>query len=145
MSNSRQPISVAQAVIHHAAALRAIQAALVKAESLGIKVCVAVVDSSGTLAGFARMPGAFLISGDIAIKKAHAAASIGVPADLVEQALSQEAPRVREGIVQTGFMMIHGGLPLRSGEALIGAIGVSGGSEAQDVECAQAGVAALQA
>ena len=143
-ASSKSPVSVAQAVIHHAAALRVIQAALAKAEALGIKVCVGVVDSGGTLAGFARMPGAFLISGDIAIKKAHAAAAIGAPADLVEQALSQEAPRVREGILQTGFMMIHGGLPLRSGESLIGAVGVSGGSESQDVECAQAGVAALQ-
>lgn len=146
MSNaSTLPVSVPQAVIHHAAAIRVIQAALAKAEGLGIKVCVSVVDSSGTLAGFARMPGAFLISGDIATKKAHAAVSIGVPADLVEQALSQEAPRVREGIVQTGFMMIRGGFPLRAGETLIGAVGVSGGSEAQDVECAQAGVAALLA
>ena len=120
------------------------EAALARAESLGIKVCIAVMDSSGTLAGFARMPGAFLISGEIAMKKAHASAAIGVPAEMVEQALAQEAPRVREGIVLTGFSMIRGGLPLRSGEALIGAVGVSGGSEAQDVECATAGVAALQ-
>ncbi len=77
MSQSpRNPVSSSQAVIHHAAALRVVQAALAKAESLGIKVCVAVMDSSGTLAGFARMPGAFLISGDIAMKKAYASAAI---------------------------------------------------------------------
>ncbi len=141
---NKSPVAVAQSVIHHAATMRVVQAALSKAESLGIKVCVAVVDSSNQLSGFARMPGAFLISGDIARRKAEAAAAIGIPADIVEQALSQEAPRVREGILQHGLMMIHGGMPLRSGEALIGAVGVSGGSEAQDVECAQAGVAALQ-
>jgi uncharacterized protein GlcG (DUF336 family) len=137
-------VSVAQAVIHHAAALRVIQAAVAKAEALGIRVCVAVVDSAGTLAGFVRMPGAFLISGDIATRKAHSTAAIGVPAELVEQALAQEAPRVREGIVLAGFSLIRGAAALRDGEMLIGAVGVSGGSESQDVECAQAAAAALQ-
>lgn len=141
---SKSAVSVSQSVIHHAATLRVIQAALDKAEVLGIKVCVAVMDSSGTLAGFARMPGAFLISGEIAMKKAHASAAIGAPAEMVEQALAQEAPRVREGIVLSGFSMIRGGLPLRSGETLVGAVGVSGGSESQDVDCATAGAAALQ-
>lgn len=141
---SKSPVSVPQSVIHHAATMRVVQAALSKAESLGIKVCVAVVDSGNHLVGFVRMPGAFLISGDIARRKAEASAAIGVPADIVEQALSQEAPRVREGIVQSGLLMIQGGFPLREGEALIGAVGVSGGSESQDIECARAGVAALQ-
>ncbi|MGQ0698986.1 MAG: GlcG/HbpS family heme-binding protein [Panacagrimonas sp.] len=140
---NKQAIAVAQSVIHHQAAMRAVDAALAEAESLGINVCVAVVDSAGRLAAFARMPAAFLISGDIAIKKAHSTAAIGAPADMVEQALAQEAPRVREGIVLTGFSMIQGGLPIRFNEALIGAVGVSGGSEAQDVQCAQAAVAAL--
>ena len=143
---SRQkPVSVAQSVIHHEAALRVLQAAVAKAEALGIRVCVAVVDSAGTLAGFVRMPGAFLISGELAQKKAHGTAAIGVPAELVDQALAQEAPRVREGIVLSGFTLIRGGAALRVGETLIGAVGVSGGSESQDVECAQAAAAALQA
>lgn len=140
---SKSPIAVSQSVIHHAAAMRVVQAAIAHAESLGICVCVAVVDSSARLAGFVRMPGAFLIAGDLAIKKASGAAAIGIPPDAVEQVLAQEAPRVREGIVLSGLNMIHGGLPLRVNEALIGAVGVSGGTEAQDVACAQAGVAAL--
>lgn len=141
---SKSPVAVTQSIIHHAAALRVVQAALAQAETLGISVCVAVVDSVGRLAGFARMPGAFLISGEFAIKKAHDAAALGIAPDVVEQALAQEAPRVREGIVLVGgFNMVHGGLPLRFNEALVGAVGVSGGSEAQDVTCAQAGVAAL--
>jgi uncharacterized protein GlcG (DUF336 family) len=139
-----KPISAPSAVIHHDAALRVIRAALAKAETIGMKACVAVVDGSGTLAGFARMPGAFLISGDISIKKAFSAAAIGAPADVVEQILSQEAPRVAAGIVGAGYLtVVQGGIPLRDGDILIGAVGVSGGSEAQDVECAKAGAAAL--
>lgn len=138
------PVSATQSVIHHRAALRVLHGALAKAEALGIQVCVAIVDSAGRQAAFARMPGAFLISGEIAQNKAYSTAAIGAPADLVEQALAQEAPRVREGIVLSGLSLIRGGLPLHDGPILIGAVGVSGGSEAQDVECAQAGVAALQ-
>ena len=141
---SKPNVSVPQAVIHHDAALCVIKAAVAKAESLGIRVCVAVVDSAGTLAGFVRMPGAFLISGDIATRKAHSTAAIGVPAEMVDQALANEAPRVREGIVLAGFSLIRGGAALRDGDTLIGAVGVSGGSESQDVECAQAAAAALQ-
>ena len=140
---SQQAVSVMQSVIHHAAALRVAKAALTKAEALGVQVCVAVVDTSGRQVAFARMPGAFLISGEIAWNKAHSTAAIGLPAELVEQALAQEAPRVREGIVMSGFSLIRGGVPLHDGDALIGAVGVSGGSESQDVECAQAGANAL--
>lgn len=137
-------VAVAQSVIHHAAALRVVEAALARAESLGIQVCVSVVDSAGRQAACARMAGAFLIADEIARRKAHSTAAIGAPAELVEQALAQEAPRVREGIVLSGCTLIRGGIPLRQGEVLIGAVGVSGGSEAQDVECALAGAAALQ-
>lgn len=138
------PLSVNRPVITHTAALRAIGAALAHAESLQISVAAAVVNSGGTLTGFARMPNAFLISGDLSIGKAHSVAAVGLPAEVVEQAMAQEAPRVREGIALSGFSFIRGGLPIHEGDALIGAIGVSGGSEAQDVACAQAGVAALR-
>ena len=138
------PLSVPRPVIHHAPALRAVEAAIAKAEALDIQVCVAVVDSSGRLAAFARMPGAFLISNDLAIKKAGSVAAVGIPAEIVDQALAGEAPRVREGVLGLpDFTLIRGGLPLRDGNALIGAVGVSGGSEAQDIVCAEAGVAAL--
>lgn len=139
----QRPHSVQQAVIHHAAAMRVMQAAVARAEALGIRVCVAVLDSAGTLAGFVRMPGAFLVSGEVALRKARSAAAIGVPAEIAEELLAYEAPRVREGLLHTGFTLIRGGVPLHEGEVLIGAVGVSGGSEAQDVECAQAAAAAL--
>lgn len=144
MSMSGKVICETRKLIRHDAAIAVISAALAHAESLGISVCVAVMDSSGTLAGFARMPGAFLISGDVAMNKARSVAAVGLAAQNVEEALAQEAPRVREGIAQTGFSFIRGGLPLREGEDLIGALGVSGGSEEQDVACAEAGLTALK-
>jgi uncharacterized protein GlcG (DUF336 family) len=71
--------STAQDVVHWEAAAAAIQAAARKAEEMGVKVNVAVVDPGGNLAGFLRMPGAFLHSIDIAIDKAYTAAGFGIP------------------------------------------------------------------
>lgn len=136
--------SVARAVISAPSALVAINAVLARAEALGIRISVAIVDSSALLTGFIRMPGAFLISAEIAQKKARCAASLGFPPEVGEQILASEAPRVREGLMaHPDFIQIHGGLPLYEGTTLIGAIGVSGASEAQDLECALAGVKAL--
>lgn len=140
-----QPLSVTRPVIHHAAALRVAIAAVAKAESLGINVCVAVVDSSARLAAYVRMPQAFLIADQVCVAKANSvAAAAGLPADVLEGALAAEAPRVREGLLNVpGFTLIRGALPLRDEGQLIGAVGISGGSEAQDQLCAEAAVAAL--
>jgi uncharacterized protein GlcG (DUF336 family) len=133
-----------QAVITQQAALKALAAASDKAEALGARVNIAVVDSSGLLAGFVRMPGAFLMSIDMAQKKARCAAGLGFEADVTDQILAHEPPRVREGLLShPDFTLIRGGLPIRIAGQLIGAIGVSGGSEAQDVACAQAGLEAV--
>ena len=57
-----------------AAARRHIADAISKSEQLGIKVCIAVVDSGAHIVAFERMDGAFLGSVDIAIKKARTSA-----------------------------------------------------------------------
>lgn len=139
------PVAVARSVIHHAAAQRVAAAAVARAEALGIAVCVAVVDSSARTVAYVRMADAFLISDEVSVAKAKSVASAaGLPADVLEGALGHEGPWVREGLLNVpGFTLIRGALPLRDGAVLIGAVGVSGGSEAQDVLCAEAAIAAL--
>lgn len=140
----KEALSAVQAVITHRGAMNAVEGALSKAEELKVRINVAVVDSGGNLAGFARMPGSFLVSIGMCQQKARSAAGLGIAPDLAEQILQQEAPRVREGLLGCdGFSLIGGGLPLFADGALIGGIGVSGGSEAQDIQCAQAGAAAI--
>lgn len=134
------PNSVAARVIDWPAASRAVQAAAAKAAELGLRVNVAVVDSGGNLAAFVRMPGAFLHSIDIAIDKAYTAAGFGLPTSEWQAALLGHSPAVREGIpLRPRFVGFGGGLPLNEGEARIGGIGVSGGSEQEDELCAAAG------
>lgn len=137
--------AVRQAVISCEGAAKVLEAATRKAAELGIKVNVALVDSGGNLAGFLRMPGAFLTSIDVALKKAKSAASFGLPPEVIEQVLDQAPPRVREGILlMPNVTIIQGGLPIVLDGDLVGAVGVSGGSEEQDVVCAKAGIAALE-
>ncbi|WP_175884136.1 heme-binding protein [Burkholderia sp. BCC0044] len=123
------------------AASRAAQAAAEAAERLGVRVNVAVVDAAGLLAAFVRMPGAPLHSIDIAIDKAYTAASFGLPTGAWHDALATHSDAVRQGLVlRARFVAFGGGLPIVDDGALIGGIGVSGGSEAQDEQCAHAGL-----
>ncbi|MCM2297631.1 heme-binding protein [Rhodoferax sp.] len=136
--------SVAQRVIDAMAASEAVRAAVAHAALLGIRINVAVVDAGGNLAGFLRMPGAFLHSIDIAIDKAYTAASFGLPTSQWHAALQQHSAAVRDGIVRRPrFVGFGGGLPIVEAGQRLGGIGVSGGSEEQDEACAQAGLAAI--
>lgn len=124
------------------AATAAVQAAVAHAGKNGWKINVAVVDRGGNLMAFLRMPGAFLHSIQIAIDKAYTAASFGFPTAAWPAALEGN-----EGM-KLGFpnlprlVVFGGGLPIGEGD-WIGGIGVSGASEAEDEECARAGLAAI--
>ncbi|CAG9242584.1 GlcG/HbpS family heme-binding protein [Burkholderia diffusa] len=133
--------SVDTRTIDWPAAARAAQAAAEAAERLGVRVNVAVVDAAGLLAAFVRMPGAPLHSIDIAIDKAYTAASFGLPTGAWHAALASHSDAVRQGLVlRPRFVAFGGGLPIVDDGALIGGIGVSGGSETQDAQCAHAGL-----
>jgi len=135
--------SIEQRVITAEAANAAVVAAVAKAQELGIRINAAVTDASGVLAAFLRMPGAFLHSVDIAIDKAYTAAGFGfATAQWAEVLKGDEALRL--GMPgRPRNVVFGGGLPIREGGALIGGIGVSGGSAEQDADCARAGLAAL--
>jgi uncharacterized protein GlcG (DUF336 family) len=136
--------SVAQRNITWQAAHAAVGAAAAEAERLGVAVNVAVVDVAGVLAAFVRLPGASLHSVEIAIDKAYTAVSFGLPTAQWHDALQNHSPAVRQGLVlRPRFVAFGGGLPIVENGQRIGAIGVSGGSEAQDQAIARAGLAAL--
>ncbi len=144
MSNKPSSTSVNMRSIDWRAAHAAAGAAVQAAQDMGAAVNVAVVDASGVLAAFLRMPGAPLHSVDIAIDKAYTAVSFGLPTHQWADALQSHSAAVREGIVlRPRFVAFGGGLPITEAGQRIGAIGVSGGSEKQDQQIAQAGLDAL--
>lgn len=138
--------SVSQRLIHWEAACVAARAAVQAAQSLGVRVNVAVVDAGGNLAAFLRMPGAPLHSIDIAIDKAYTSVSFGLPTSKWSSVLQEHSEAVRQGIVlRPRFIAFGGGLPIFFAGELAGAIGVSGATEEQDEMCARAGLQAIDA
>lgn len=141
---AQQKLFVSQAIITHSASMCLMQAAIRHAEQLGIKINVAVVDSTGTLVGFLRVPGSFSVSSEMACRKARSAAGLGFDAQTAESILGLENARVREAmLLHPDFTLVRGGLPVYVQGELIGAVGVSGGTEAQDDACVKAALAAV--
>ena len=125
-------------------AVSIVAAAKEKAQEIGVMQNIAVVDEGGHLVAFARMDGAWRGSIDIAINKAYSARAF----DMTTEALGQlsQPGEMCFGIHASNDLRViifGGGIPIVSGDRVIGAIGVSGGTVPQDIEVAEAGVAAI--
>lgn len=121
-------------------------AAEIRAREIGVPMNIAVVDDGGHLLAFSRQDGAKPSSAAIAINKAVSSA--------IRRQPSGPAMTNGEMDMRVSFALaigshgqqtpLWGGLPLLVDGACVGAIGVSNGSEDQDADVAQAGVAALR-
>jgi uncharacterized protein GlcG (DUF336 family) len=117
-----------------------------KARELGLPVVIVVLDAGTHLKALRRMDGAVLASIDIAIRKASTAALFQTNSEAVWDYCKPGAPAPGLQFTNGGLATFGGGIPLRvAAGAVIGALGVSGGSVAQDVAVAEAGLAAYQA
>jgi len=106
-----------------------------------LNICVWVLDNQGQPLSMMRTNHAPLLSTDIARDKAYTAVSFGFGTHLWEQQLADK-PLIREGLSNRENMVLFGGgLAIKYGHELVGAIGVSGGSEEQDQKCARAAIA----
>lgn len=122
------------------AALIACQSAVAKAEELKIKICVSVCDASGLELAFLRMNDSYLHSSDIAKNKAYTSVGFKFPSRTWTN-IFKEAPHLEQGFSNRERLIpFGGGLPLLLNDEVVGAIGVSGGSEDEDIICAQAGI-----
>ena len=140
------PLAHAYHSITTAAAQRAVEAAVAHARGLGLAINAAVVDRSGVLMAFLRCEGAPLHSVDIAIDKAYTAVSFGLPTQQWDARLAERPATVRHGLMnRPHFAGFGGGLPILYQGQGIGAIGISGATEAEDIVCAEVGLAAITA
>jgi len=126
------------------AARRVIAAAEKKAEAIGQPMNVAVVDAGGNLVAFERMQDAWLGSIDIAINKAFTSRAFNITTKDLSGASQPGQDFFGIHVSNGGRIMIFaGGIPLKSGDQVVGAIGVSGGSGEQDHAVAEAGAKAF--
>ena len=122
---------------------RIMKAGIAKAEELNIKISVAVCDSGGHLPAFNRMDGTIWITVYRSPGKAIAAAAYGRSTSVLTRARQSPIFPAVNALEGGHLIPDPGGMPLfRNGE-LIGAAGVSGGSDEEDELCAQAAVEAL--
>src|SRR5882762_7314659 len=122
--------------------LRVIESAVRAAEAIGVPMNIAVVDEGNNLVAFQRMDGAWLGSIDIAQGKAYTARAFDMSTKDLAPLCQPGEPLFGIHASNDGRLIIFaGGIPLTSGEEVVGAIGVSGGSVEADHEVAEAGVA----
>jgi uncharacterized protein GlcG (DUF336 family) len=125
-------------------ARRVIAAAEKKAEEIGQPMNIAVADVGGNLVAHVRMDGAWFGSVDISIKKAWTSRAFDISTkDLADNSQSGDQFFGIHASNSGKVMIFAGGIPLKQGSKVVGAIGVSGGTGDQDHEVAEAGVEAL--
>src|SRR5499427_947194 len=116
--------------------------ALAEAIKNGWAMAIAVVDAAGDLVYFEKMDATQAGSVTVAVDKARSAARFKRPTKAFQEMLAAGGDGLRVyGI--SGAVPVDGGIPIVSEGKIIGAIGVSGGTSAQDGQCARAGAAAI--
>jgi uncharacterized protein GlcG (DUF336 family) len=122
----------------------AVEAAVKKAEEIGTSMDIAIVDVGGNLKAFARMDGAWLGSIDIAQKKAKTARWFDMNTGDIGQVSQPGGSLFNIEHSNGGLITFPGGVPIKDGDTVIGAIGVSGSSVENDHTVAVAGANAVQ-
>jgi uncharacterized protein GlcG (DUF336 family) len=124
---------------------RLIDAAHARSAQIGIRVTVAVVDEGGLLLALSRMDGAPPLSAQIAEAKANGAALWHRDGGSLAQ-VAQDRPAFFGAVARMTRLPVIPGLGsvlVRRKEAVLGAVGVSGGKPEQDLDCAEAGLRAI--
>ncbi len=118
-------------------------AALAPARESGWTMVIAIVDPGGHLVYLEKMDQTQVGSVGIAQQKAYSAAIYKRPTKMFQDRLASGGAgllvlRLKDAIP------VEGGVPIVVDGKLIGALGVSGGSSAEDEACAEAGASALK-
>ena len=122
-----------------------VDAAIAKSGELGLAQNVAVVDAGANLKAFARMDGAWLGSVDIAMKKARTARYFDMESGAIGELSQPGGALYNIEVSNGGLISFPGGVLLKVGDEIVGAIGVSGDTVDNDRVCAVAGADALVA
>jgi uncharacterized protein GlcG (DUF336 family) len=118
-----------------------IEGAVARAIEIGVPMCIAITDESGNLLAFERMDGGKVSSITLAQDKSFTASAARkatheynaacVPGNLVFGIHTALGGRL---------CVVGGGLPVMVDGEVVGGIGLSSGTPAQDMDCAQAGI-----
>jgi uncharacterized protein GlcG (DUF336 family) len=138
-------ISTSVQTITADAATRLIEAAVQAVADLGVPpMAIAIVDSVGLLKAFHRMDGLDrAVTLGLVQDKAYTAASFRTPTHQLAESASANPAFLASVTSIPNFTLLGGGYPIADGDVVVGGIGVGGGSQEQDMEVAEAALAAL--
>src|SRR4029453_10717844 len=119
-------------------AKKAAAAAVAEAKKNNFTMAIAVVDPNGTLVYFEKMDNTQNGSAAVAVDKARSAALFKRPTKAFQDILAAGGEGLRILALQ-GAIPVEGGIPIIVSGKIIGAVGASGGSSAQDGQVAKAG------
>jgi uncharacterized protein GlcG (DUF336 family) len=115
-----------------------------KAKEIGRPMNIAVVDAGANLVAFERMEGAWLGSIDIAINKAFTSRAFDIETKTLGENSQSGDQFFGIHVSNHGRIMIFaGGVPLKRGDEVVGAVGVSGGLGKEDQAVAEAAAASF--
>ena len=101
------------------------------AESIGKKAVIAICNSEGNPVAVHVMDGAFLVSYDVAVKKAYTAVSVKM--STMELSKIVQPGQTFYGLQNVDKMVVFGGgVPLKIGDRIVGGLGISGGTGEED-------------
>ena len=128
--------------------VKIVEAAMAKAEEMGLEVSVCLSDAEGWPRVLYRMDGALYPSAELARDKAWTAAAFRMPSADISRYGVKDLPGL--GIPTSGWnervCPIPGGLPIIGADGeLRGSVGVCGGTPAQEVRIAKAAIKAASA
>jgi uncharacterized protein GlcG (DUF336 family) len=116
-----------------------IDAGIAKADELGVPMNIAVVDAGNNLTAFVRQDGAWLGSIAVAQDKAFTARAFdAATGDLYDMAQPGGSLYGITSSMHGQVVTFAGGIPIESGDEIVGAVGVSGGTVEQDEAVAEA-------
>eukprot|EP01094_Clydonella_sp_ATCC50884_P010947 TRINITY_DN2076_c0_g1_i1.p1 TRINITY_DN2076_c0_g1~~TRINITY_DN2076_c0_g1_i1.p1 ORF type:complete len:198 (+),score=50.27 TRINITY_DN2076_c0_g1_i1:50-595(+) len=143
---SQRPLQESVETLTESGADLLIKHAEAHAEKIGVGMNIAVVDAHLHLLAFKRMKGAKITSIDISMTKAYTAAGHRQETRAYKEAVCPGGPAFGIHTTNQGkFNIIGGGVPLfdEDNKAVIGAIGVSSGTPAQDHDVCENAIAAF--
>jgi glc operon protein GlcG len=128
-----------------AMAERIVKGSIAKAEQMGVRLSIAVVDEAGNLVHLSRMDGAIFLSPQIAMGKAFISAAWRTSSGEIEKRAQSSPPFFGAVSAMTGGRAIprQGALPITIDGRCVGAVGASGGSSQEDEDAVRAGIEAL--
>lgn len=124
-------------------AKKAVAPAIAEAKKNNWTMAVSIVDTAGNLVYFEKMDGTQIASVNVSIEKARTAAMFKRATKAFQDQLAAGGDGLRI-LGLPGATPVEGGIPLVMDGKIVGAIGVSGATSAQDGQCAKAGADTLK-